>query len=70
MIHVYENGGDYPYNYAPVGLNATVVAVGMKDGKLYSSFTDITIAANQTVNLGLTETNETSFKSSLTALNN
>jgi hypothetical protein len=70
MIHLYSDGTNYPYYYAPVGLEATVVATGLKDGKLYSSFTDITISANQTVNVGLTETNEESFKTKLRALNN
>jgi len=54
----------------PVGLECTIVAVGIKDTKLHASFTDITITANQTVNVSLAETSEADFKSKLTALNN
>jgi hypothetical protein len=73
MVHVYKDfsGTDnYPYNYAPVGLQATVVAVGSKDGFIYSSFTPITISANQTVSVSLSKTSKADFKNSLTALNN
>lgn len=71
MIHVYRTNGtnDFPYNYAPVGLQCTVVALGAKDGKLYSSFTPITISANQTVNFTLSETTDAAFKAQLNALN-
>jgi hypothetical protein len=71
MIHVYRNYGtnDFPYNYAPVGLQCTMVALGAKDGKLYSSFRPITITANQTVNFSLTETTDAAFKAQLNALN-
>ena len=69
MIHVYESGIDFPYLYAPVGLQCTVVAVGVKGGKLYSSFTPITISANQTSNFTLSETTEVQFKAQLDALN-
>jgi hypothetical protein len=70
MIHVYQtNVNDYQYWYAPVGLSCTVVAIGAKDGKLYSSFTPVTISVNQTVNITLTETTEADFKTALEALN-
>jgi hypothetical protein len=71
MIHVYENYTtfNFPYNYAPIGLQCTVVALGVKDGKLYSSFTPITISPNQTVNFTLTETTDVAFKAQLNALN-
>jgi hypothetical protein len=68
MIHVYGNGTSYPYHYAPVGLECTVVAFGVKDGKLYSSFTPITISANQTVSFTLSETTSEEFKTQLEAL--
>jgi len=71
MVHVYGDGNaKYPYDYAPVGLQCTVVGIGYKNNKLYASFTDITISANQTVNISVAETTEAEFKSKLTALNN
>ncbi len=70
MVHVYNGSGDaFPYNYAPVGLQCTVVAVGIKGGAVYSSFTPITISANQTVNFSMTATTTADFKSQLAALN-
>ncbi len=72
MVHVYENYGsgnnDYIYDYAPVGLSATVVAIACKNGNLYSSFTPITISANQTVNFDLSKTTTDDFKTALKAL--
>ena len=71
MVHVYNNYGtdDFPYYYAPLGLQCTVVTVGTKDGKLYSSFAPITISASQTVNFNVTETTTEAFKTALKALN-
>ena len=70
MVHVYRgSANDFPYNFAPQGLDCTVVAVGVKDGKLYSSFLPVTIGINQTVNFTLSETNTDEFKSRLQLLN-
>lgn len=72
MVHVYEDwagGNDFPYYYAPQGLQCTVVAMGVKGGKLYSSFTPVTIGNNQTVNFTLTETTTADFKTALAQLN-
>lgn len=69
MVHVYGNGTNFPYYYAPVGLQCTVVVVGVKNGKLYSSFTPITISSNLTVNFSLSVTTTTEFKTKLNALN-
>lgn len=68
MVHVYDSSGDFPYFYAPVGLQCTIVALGLKDGKLQSSFIPITISNNQTVNFTLAETTTEAFKASLKAL--
>jgi hypothetical protein len=70
MVHIYQGYplGDFPYSFAPLGHQATVVAIGVKDGKLYSSFTPITIGNNQTVNFTLSETTTDSFKTALHAL--
>ena len=70
MVHVYNYGTNtFPYLYAPQGLQCTVVAVGVKGGTVYSSFTPITITSNQTVNFSMTATTTAAFESALTALN-
>jgi len=70
MVHVYNGHLDaFPYSYAPEGLQCTVVAVGVKGGTVYSSFTPITISKNQTVNFTMTATTTAAFKSALSALN-
>ena len=61
-------GSDFVYPFAPIGYSCTMVAVGIKDGKPYSSFTPITISANQTVNFTLSETTTDKFKAALKAL--
>jgi len=71
MVHVYATGVNsnnlyqYTYNYAPVGLQCTVVAITVKGDTLYSSFTPITISANQTVNFSLSATTTEAFKTAL-----
>lgn len=67
--HIIYKTGENPYYYAPVGMQCTVVVMGTKDGKLYSSFTPITIGSNQTVNFSMSETTSDVFKSKLNALN-
>lgn len=71
MIHVYSSYFDnsFPYDYAPLGLHCTIVAVGLKNHVLHSAFVPVTIGSNQTVELTLQETTEATFKSSLEALN-
>ena len=69
MVHVYWDGINFSYNFAPLGLKCTAVAIGTKGGKLYSSFTPITISNNMTVNFTLTETTTADFKTQLNALN-
>lgn len=68
MVHVYQSLGKYPYDYAPVGFECTMVAVGVKDGKLYSSFVPITITENQSVDFTLSETTEDDLLTQLKAL--
>ncbi len=71
MVHVYYSsyGSNFPYYNAPAGLQCTVVAIGVKNEKLYSSFTPITITNNLTLNFSLTETTTDAFKNQLEALN-
>ena len=71
MIHVYRAGlsiNEFPYSYAPKGLECTLVALGVKDGKTYSAFVPITIGDNQTVNFTLSETTTDDFKAQLADL--
>ena len=68
MVHVYYDGTNFPYVYAPLGLSCTAVAIGAKNGKLYSSFTPITIGSNTTVNFSLSETTDVDFKTQLDAI--
>ncbi len=74
MVHVYRAyttsyTQDFPYNYAPVGLSCTVVAIDVKDGHLYSSFTPITISNNLITNFSLSLTTTAAFITQLKTLN-
>ncbi len=69
MVHVYYSSNTFPYNYAPEGLECTLVACGVKDGKLYSSFVPITISTNKTVNFSLKESTSSEFINHLQTLN-
>lgn len=71
MIHIYFDWGmnKFPYSYAPQGLQCTMVAVGVKNGTLYSSFVPITIGANQTYSFTLGATTTSTFKTQLLTLN-
>lgn len=69
MIHVYKEGAAFKYNYAPQGKQCTMVAVGVKDGKLYSSFRPVNITGNLTMDFALSETTVEAFKIQLDALN-
>lgn len=69
MVHVYSDGTNFPYNYSPVGQECTVVVIGVKDDKLYASFSPVTITSNLSVNPSLTETTTDNFKAILNSLN-
>lgn len=68
MVHVYYSAPAFPYYFAPLSLQCTVVALGVKNGKLYSSFTPVTISANLTVNFSLAATTSTEFKAKLDSI--
>lgn len=59
---------DYVYKNAPEGMDATIVAIAIKNNQLYSSFTPITISSDQTVNFNLSPVTATALKSSLKGL--
>lgn len=71
MVHVYQNSFIQKYNYYfyPVGLESTMVAIGVKDGTLYTSFIPITGSGSMTLNFSLSETTTAEFLSELEALN-
>ncbi len=66
-LQIYNSTG-YKYLYAPVGLKASIVAAGLKDGKLCASIIPITISSNQTVTLDLKLMNTFDFVNALKAL--
>ncbi|MCD6066329.1 MAG: hypothetical protein K0S33_1155 [Bacteroidetes bacterium] len=69
MVHVYDNGTNFPYQYAPQGLQCTIVAVGTKEGKLYSSFIPVSIGPNHSQHFSMHLTNSAEFADQLDALN-
>jgi hypothetical protein len=69
MVSVYSDNVNFNYYFAPEGLQCTLVAVGVKNGNLYSAFVPITITSNLTVNFTLTQTTTTDFKATLNSLN-
>jgi hypothetical protein len=65
----YTNMDDPYFPNVPIGIQGTLIAINVKYGKVYSSFTTITLSANQTVNYSLTETTTAAFQAALNALN-
>ncbi|MGD0710003.1 MAG: hypothetical protein ABR968_02365 [Bacteroidales bacterium] len=65
----WEYTNSFSYKYAPLSLNCTAIAIGVKNGNLYSSFIPITISSNLTVNFSLSQTTTAGFISQLNALN-
>ncbi len=56
-------------NCVPVGLQCTAVALGVKNGTLYSAIIPLTITSSQTISFSLTATTTAAFKAALEALN-
>ncbi len=71
MMHVYYNynNNNFPDPYTPLRYSATVVAVGVKNGTLYSSFTPITTSNGLNVNFTLQPTTTAAFETTLNTLN-
>ncbi|HSY75406.1 MAG TPA: hypothetical protein VK890_01040, partial [Bacteroidia bacterium] len=71
MVHVYGGATNtFPYNYAPLGLQCTVVAIETRaNGQLRSAFVPTTITANGTVNFNCTNTTTANFKTQLSTYN-
>lgn len=69
VIKFFPHSSKLIYNYAPVGLGCMIIALGIKDQKMYASFTPITIVDSMTVNFPLSETTEADFLTQLNSLN-
>ncbi len=69
MIHIYPDGMNFPYHFAPLGYACTMVAVGVKEGKLFSAFVPLTITSNMMVSFSLTQTTTGKFMEQLNGLN-
>ena len=69
VVRINYYGTNFPYNYAPNNEECTLVATGIKDGKLFASFTPITITSGANINFSLTETTTDEFKTKLKTLN-
>ena len=67
VLQIYNSNG-YSYSYAPIGLQATIVAAGIKDGKLQTSIIPITISPNQSVTLNYKYMSTDDFVTALKAL--
>lgn len=72
IVSINPNGGflNFIYNYAPVGLSCSIVAMGVKDGHLFAAFKDITISENFETDISLSEITTNDFINKLEALNN
>jgi hypothetical protein len=69
VIPLYYADTTCSYNYAPVGLQCTVVAFGVFNKTLYSSFVPVTITPNLTMDFKLSQTTTAEFKAKLELLN-
>jgi hypothetical protein len=72
VVSLYSNSVDpdeFSYQFAPEGVSCTAVAFGVKNGKLYSSFTPFQISNNYSVNISMEQTTRNEFKYKLEQLN-
>ncbi len=68
MVYLYKINGYYTYNYAPVGLRCTMVAISIKDKKLYAAFVDVERLYNPIQTFKLTKMSTAEFKARLKLL--
>lgn len=64
----YAGGNSFNYNFAPVGFSCVAVALGVKNGVIYSSVVPITIGTNQTVPFIMSPVSEELLKGQLLLL--
>ena len=70
VIHLYQNNNnDFRNYYTPKNSTMTAVAIGLKNGKLYSAFVPVTATnSNLTVNFTLQETSEAALTAAILGL--
>jgi hypothetical protein len=70
MVHVYQiwTPGFFPYDYAPLGFQCIIVAVQVKNEKLYASFQPFVIGSDTSVTLFPQQTTIAAFEAQLDAL--
>ncbi len=68
VCRMYKTSGAYKYANVPQNFAGTIVAFAVKDGKLYSSFTDFNIQNDTQLNINLTESSSSEFLTKLKTL--
>lgn len=68
VCRLYKTNGAYKYANVPQNFAGTIVAFAVKDGKLYSSFTDFNIQNDTQLNINLTESSSSEFLTKLKTL--
>lgn len=68
VCRLYKTSGAYKYANVPQNFAGTIVAFVVKDGKLYSSFTDFNIQNDTQLNINLTESSSGEFLTKLKTL--
>jgi len=70
VVPIYmDQTSTFVYAYAPINYDCTVIAINLRDGKLYSAIAPTKIAADQTFNVDLKQTTTEDFKTALKSLN-
>lgn len=68
-MRVYNWSGNFSQGNIPAGSQITVVAVSLKDGKMYLSKQDITVTTNHIVSLTFSEVSQAQLESELNSFN-
>ncbi|MEY5048327.1 MAG: hypothetical protein RLZZ175_1686 [Bacteroidota bacterium] len=68
VCRMYKTSGAYKYANVPQNFAGTIVAFAVKDGKIYSSFTDFNIQNDTQLNINLTESSSSEFLTKLKTL--
>lgn len=71
VVRIYWDAASasYKYPYAPVGYEATIIGIGVKDGNLYSAFAPVTFTNDQIINMALNGTTRDQLNAHLDDLN-
>jgi hypothetical protein len=70
LVHVYMYNSSFPYSFAPLGLQCTVIAIETRaNGQFRAAFTPTTITANGTVNFNCTPITTAAFKTKMATYN-